>query len=313
MDASDHGIGAVLEQKDNQEKGRYFAFFSRKLLGSVKYKANGNVLGYMGQGAWSVRERETYALVSCLLKFTRWTSGRQVTVLTDHRSLESGYKEELCTMAGPSGHRGQWHEILSRYNIVVLYKPGVENDAADRMSRWAYPARMADDTNLHGSDTDLEGVPQWEASERGEEQRLIAANKYPCKVLKMRAPKKRASPQDMQEQRQPNYLLLQVNEPSCEKGSHWRTKVDPILREPIPLITSYLAPPTALFKDRESSVRSLIEADGELLGELDTGLRNRIYEAFTDSVFDPTGTEYAKIEANALNRGPKDVSFCKLE
>ena len=76
---------------------------------------------------------------------------------------------------------------------------------------------------------------------------------------------------------------------------------------------SDLAPPTALFKDREISVRSLIESDGELLGELDTGLRNSIYEDFADSASDPTGTEYAKIEANALKRGPKNVSFCKLE
>ena len=76
---------------------------------------------------------------------------------------------------------------------------------------------------------------------------------------------------------------------------------------------SDLAPPTVLFQDRERSVRSLIEADGELLGELATELCNGIYEDFADSVFDPTGNEDAKIEANALERGPKDVSLCKLE
>ena len=57
----------------------------------------------------------------------------------------------------------------------------------------------------------------------------------------------------------------------------------------------------------------MIEADGELLGVLATELCNRIYEDFADSVFDPTGNEYAKIEANAWKRGPKDVCFCKLE
>ena len=91
----------------------------------------------MGQREWSVREKEIYALVSCLLKFKSWTSGRQVTVFTDHKSLESWYKEGRCTMAGPLGRRGRWHEFLSRCNIVVIYKPGVENDAADEMSRWA--------------------------------------------------------------------------------------------------------------------------------------------------------------------------------
>ena len=105
-DASDHGIGAVLEQKDDQGNWRPCAFLSRKLRGSVKFNAAGNVLGYMGQRAWSVREKETCALVSRLFKFKSLISGRQVTVFTYHKSLESWYEEELCTMAGPLGRRG---------------------------------------------------------------------------------------------------------------------------------------------------------------------------------------------------------------
>ena len=164
-DASDHGIGAVLKKKDNQENWRPCAFFSQKTQDTVKYNADGNILGYMGQRAWSVGKKEDYALVSCLLKFKSWISGRQVTVFTDHKSLESWYKEELCTMAGPLGRRDRRHEFLSRYNIVVVYKPEVGNDAAHGMSRWAYPAELADDTNIHGSDADLQGVTQREASQ----------------------------------------------------------------------------------------------------------------------------------------------------
>ena len=114
-------------------------------------------------------------------------------------------------MAGPWGRRGRWHKFLSRYNIVVVYKPGVEKDSADGMSRWAWPAGLAYDTNFHGSDADLEGVTQWDASEREEDQQLIATNQYPRKILEERAPKGRPSPQDMQDQRERNYLLLQVN------------------------------------------------------------------------------------------------------
>ena len=58
-DASDHGIGAVLEQNDDLGNWCPCAFFCRKLQSSVKYDADGNVLGYMGQRAWSVREKET--------------------------------------------------------------------------------------------------------------------------------------------------------------------------------------------------------------------------------------------------------------
>ena len=165
----------------------------------------------MGQRALTEREKETYALVSCLLKFKSWITGRQVTVFTDHKSLESWHKEELCTMAAPLGRRGRWHEILSRYNIVVVYKPGVENDAGDGMSGWTYPGGLADDTNHHASDADLEGVTQWEGSEREQEQQLIAVNQYPRKVLEVRAPKGPPSSEDMQEQRERDHLLLQVN------------------------------------------------------------------------------------------------------
>ena len=158
--ASDHVICAVLKQKDDQGNWRSCPFFSPKLQRRVKYAADGNVLGYMGQRAWSVREKQTYALASCLLKYKGLISGRQVTVFTDHKSLESWYQEEVCTMAGPLGRRGRWHEFFSRYNILVVYKPGVENDAANRMSRRAYPARLADDTHFHGLEADLEGVTQ---------------------------------------------------------------------------------------------------------------------------------------------------------
>ena len=73
-----------------------------------------------------------------------------------------------------------------------------------------------------------------------------------------------------------------------------------------------LGNPTTLFQDRERTVRSVIEADGEVLGQLATELRNRIYDDFADSVFDPTENEYTKIEAHALKRGSKDVSFCEI-
>ena len=111
--------------------------------------------------------------MSCLLKFKSRISGRKVTVFTDHKSLESWYMDDLCTMAGPLGRRGGWHEFLSRYNIVVVYKPGKDNDAADGMSRWANPAELADDTNFHGSDANLKGYEDWEAQEEARNDALI--------------------------------------------------------------------------------------------------------------------------------------------
>ena len=66
-------------------------------------------------------------------------------------------------MAEPLGHRSRWHENLSWYNVVVVYKPGKDNDVADTMSWWGYPVGLVDDTNFHGSDADLKGYDDWEA------------------------------------------------------------------------------------------------------------------------------------------------------
>ena len=59
VDACDHGIGAVLKQQNPEGEWKRCAFFSRRLEGK-----DGK-----GQRAWSTCEQETYALVSCLLKF----------------------------------------------------------------------------------------------------------------------------------------------------------------------------------------------------------------------------------------------------
>ena len=152
VDACTYGIGAVLEQKTPNGNWVPCAFFSRKLEGKPG----------QGQPGWSVREQETYAIVSCLLKFKSWISGRKVTIFSDHKSLESWYKEDLCTVSGRLGRRGRWHDFLSRYNIVVVYKPGPDNQVADGLSRGAYPAGLAKDSTFHGSESDLEGVQRQE-------------------------------------------------------------------------------------------------------------------------------------------------------
>ena len=144
VDACNHGVGTVLEQQNPEGEWKPGVFFSRQLEGK-----DGK-----GQRAWATREQETFALVSCLLKSKSWIGGRNVTVYTDHKSLESWYKEDLCTLSGPLGRRGRWHGFLSRYHIEVVYKPGKDNTVADGLSPWAYPAGLADDTNFHGADAD---------------------------------------------------------------------------------------------------------------------------------------------------------------
>ena len=144
VEACDHRVGAVLEQQNHEGESKPCAFFSCKIEGK-----DGK-----GQRAWSTREQETYALVSCWLKFKNWIRERNVSVYTDHKSLESWHKEHYCTLSGPLGRRGRWHEFLSGYHIEVVYNPSKDNTVANALSRWAYLAGLADDNNFHGSDAE---------------------------------------------------------------------------------------------------------------------------------------------------------------
>ena len=92
---------------------------------------------------------------------------------TNHSSIVKWYKEDLCTISGPLGRRGRWHEFLGRFNLTIEYRLGEDSDGADTLSRWAYSAGEAQDTNVHGSDADLEG---WRHDEGDEWHRIS------CKV-----------------------------------------------------------------------------------------------------------------------------------
>jgi hypothetical protein len=114
VDASDLAVGGVLSQEDSSKQLRPVAFFSRKLNGSTG----------KGQVGWSIREKEAYAIVLMLLKFRSWIAGNRITVLTDHKALESWHTEDLNKMIGSVARRGRWHEFLSQFQLEVQYTPG---------------------------------------------------------------------------------------------------------------------------------------------------------------------------------------------
>ena len=161
-DASDYAIGATLNQIDEDgsrtgTKGKMYpvAFFSRKLAGA--------------QRNWSPREKECYAIVASLHKWSSWIGLQPVDVLTDHKSLENWYFELVDTPSGPSGRRGRWHEIYSKFDLHVQYLPGPNNPVGDAMSRWAYPACKAfQDTSMHGSTQAGDQVKEIERTEQAE-------------------------------------------------------------------------------------------------------------------------------------------------
>ncbi|MCH80746.1 enzymatic polyprotein, partial [Trifolium medium] len=110
-DAAGRGIGAVLMQKKQP-----IAYFSKAL-------SEGNL-------AKSVYEKELMALVLCIQHWRHYLLGRQFTVFTDHKSLKH-FLQQRVTSPDQQG----WLAKLLGYQFEVKYKPGLENKAADALSR----------------------------------------------------------------------------------------------------------------------------------------------------------------------------------
>ena len=154
-DASQTAIGAVLEQARKQ-KWAPVCFFSRKLTST--------------QVNWSPREKEAYAIVASLVKWSGRIGTTEVTVVTDHKTLESWVREYVDTPSGPTGRRARWHELFSQFQLSVEYQPGHTNIPADAMTRYAYPASLErQDVSMHGSASSAQQVKRMAQQEEVEE------------------------------------------------------------------------------------------------------------------------------------------------
>jgi hypothetical protein len=144
-DACDYAVGALLSQRD-PETGLFLpvACFSAKLSGA--------------QVRWPVRDKEAYAIIRALCKWSMYIGTRPIEVMTDHRSLEHWHTESILTPSGPSPRRARWHELLSRFQLEVTYIKGEQNEAADALSRWAYPATKQDELSIHGELKDAQEI-----------------------------------------------------------------------------------------------------------------------------------------------------------
>lgn len=131
-DAAGRGIGAVLMQQRKP-----IAYFSKAL-------SQGNL-------AKSVYEKELMALVLCIQHWRHYLLGKQFTVFTDHKSLKHFLQQRIT-----SPDQQCWLAKLLGYQFEVKYKPGMDNKAADALSR------CYDDADLNT----LIYYPQWTDSKK---------------------------------------------------------------------------------------------------------------------------------------------------
>ncbi|KAJ8731369.1 hypothetical protein PYW07_004533 [Mythimna separata] len=117
-DASDHGIGAVLQQRDNGA-WKPLAFFSKTMSAT--------------QSRYSTYDRELLAIYMSVKHFRRLIEGCDVTVYTDHKPLSYALSRPQSSSDTPRRER-QLH-FISQFCNNIAYVKGDENSVADALSR----------------------------------------------------------------------------------------------------------------------------------------------------------------------------------
>ncbi|XP_022859696.1 uncharacterized protein LOC111380384 [Olea europaea var. sylvestris] len=110
-DASGVGIGRVLSQDRHP-----VAYFSEKLNEAKQW--------------YSTYDKELYAVVQALRYWRHYLLPQEFVLYSDHEALRY-----LNSQKRLSSRHGRWVEYLQAYSFVLKHKKGVENQAADALSR----------------------------------------------------------------------------------------------------------------------------------------------------------------------------------
>ena len=125
-DASERGIGAVLSQVTAEGLEKPVAFFSRKLLPR--------------EARYSTVEKECLGVVAALKHFDAYLTGRNFTIVTDHKALQY-----LQTMRNANARLTRWALALQPFTFTVTHRPGRAHGNADGLSRQAWVNEQATD------------------------------------------------------------------------------------------------------------------------------------------------------------------------
>jgi hypothetical protein len=115
-DASGSGLGAVLEQQQEDGELHPVAYACRSLTPLKK--------------RYGVSELEALGVVWALERFRAYLLGHKTVVYTDHAALRS-----LLNTPNPSGKLGRWGMALQEISPEIRYRPGCKNGNADALFR----------------------------------------------------------------------------------------------------------------------------------------------------------------------------------
>jgi transposase InsO family protein len=115
-DASDHAMGAILQQEDSNGDLHPIAYASKTFNSA--------------QTRYATTEREALAIVWALQHFNTYCEGHKYTLLTDHQALSY-----IRTNKDNSKRISRWQLLLQHYHLDIHYIKGKDNHAADLLSR----------------------------------------------------------------------------------------------------------------------------------------------------------------------------------
>ena len=119
-DACEDGFGVILEQIGEDGLRHPVAYASRATNEAER--------------KYPPTKLEMASIIFALNHFEVYLLGHKITVYTDHQALASGY---ISYLKGQSkGLLSRWYLKISQYlpHLMIEYKPGKSNEAADALS-----------------------------------------------------------------------------------------------------------------------------------------------------------------------------------
>ena len=130
VDASQHSIGAVLEQQ-----GHPVTCISRKLSSSEQN--------------YSQTQKEALAIHWSVSRLHKFLFGTHFKIITDHKALQYIFNPSAPISKTTSAMLQRWALQLSAYDYAILHRPGKDIAPADFLSRHAFSQEASTDEDVH--------------------------------------------------------------------------------------------------------------------------------------------------------------------
>ena len=207
-DASGHGLGAVLSQRQGDGTVKPIAYASRTLQNHEKN--------------YGITELEGLGVVWAVKHFRHYLYGHHCDVYTDHEALKA-----LLNTPHPSGKLARWGLILQELDLSINYRPGRKNEKADALSRSPSEREPVDEHCSLGVVATLEPVDPEKEAKSGDDHLSERQRSDPSLAVIFEYLETNSLPEDEKQARE---LVLSKSQYQIVEGVLYRIEADKTLR-----------------------------------------------------------------------------------